>query len=109
MKKRFSVLAMACMLAAMGLVAQAKAKQELTGQVNVNEASVEELTMLPGIGVARAKEIQTYAQAHPFQSVDELKEVKGIGDKSLETLRPFVTVSGPTTAKWAEASPGAVE
>lgn len=103
-KKTIGVLAMACLLAAMGLTAQAKAKKELSGQVNVNEASVAELTMLPGIGAKRAQEIQEYAQAHPFESVDELVNIKGIGEKSLEKLRPFVTVSGPTTAKWVEAS-----
>lgn len=103
-RKMFGVLAMACLLAAMGLTAQAKAKKELSGQVNVNEATVAELTMLPGIGTSRAQQIQEYAQAHPFQTVDELSNIKGIGEKSLEKLRPFVTVSGPTTAGWVEAS-----
>lgn len=103
-KKMFGMLAMACLLAAMGLTAQAKAKKELAGQVNVNEATVAELMMLPGIGAARAKEIREYAEAHPFQSVEELTNIKGIGEKSLEKLRPFVTVTGSTTANWVEAS-----
>ena len=104
-KKLFGVLAMACMLAAMGLNAQAKAKKQLEGQVNINTASVAELTMLPGIGAKRAQAIQEYAAAHPFQTVEELKEIKGIGDKSFETLRPFVTVTGPTTAQWVKVEP----
>lgn len=103
-KKVFGVLAMACLLAVMGLTAQAKgkAKGTLSGQVNINEASVVQLTMLPGIGLARAKQIQEYAKAHPFKSVDELAEIRGVGPKGIEKLRPFVTVAGPTTAKWVK-------
>lgn len=98
---------MACLLAAMGLSAQAgsKAKKQLEGQVNVNTASVAELTMLPGIGAKRAQAIQEYAAAHPFQTVEEIKNIKGIGDKSFEQLRPFVTVTGPSTAQWVEVEP----
>jgi len=106
-KKTFAVLAMAFLLAGMGLMAQAKskAKGDLTGQVNVNEATIDQLTLLPGVGLEKAKRIQEYVKAHPFKSVDEMVEVKGIGPKQMEKLRPFVSVSGPTTAKWAKAVP----
>lgn len=103
-RKSVGVLAMICLLTVMGLNAQAKgkAKGELTGQVNINEASVAQLTMLPGIGVQRAKQVQEYAKAHSFKSVEELTEIKGVGPKGVEKLKPFVTVSGPTTAKWVK-------
>lgn len=99
--KSIGVLALFCLLAAMGFNAEAKgkAKGTLTGQVNVNEASIAQLTMLPGVGTKRAQAIQEYAKAHPFKTVDELKNIKGVGDKGLAKLRPFVTLSGPTTAK----------
>jgi competence protein ComEA len=77
-------------------VAHAKAVE---GIVNINTASVAELTLLPGIGKAKAEQIVQMRQAKPFASIDELKNVKGLGAKRLEALRPNVSVSGPTTVK----------
>ena len=108
--KKMAVLAMAVVLAAMGMEVQAaksKAKGTLSGVVNINEASVAQLTMLPGIGEARAKTIREYAQTHPFKSVEELGVIKGIGEKGLAKLRPFAAVSGPTTAKWEKTTAAA--
>lgn len=76
---------------------QTPAKKALTGSVNINQAGIAELTLLPGIGPKKGQAIVEYAKAHPFKTVDELKEIKGIGDKALEKLKPHVTVSGPTT------------
>lgn len=105
-KKICGVLALAVVAAmAAGLQAEArgKPKGQLTGVVNVNEAGIDQLTMLPGVGAKRAQAIREYAQAHPFKSVEELKNIKGIGDKGLAKLKPYLTVSGPTTAKWVKA------
>ena len=72
----------------------------LTGKVNVNTASVEELQLLPGIGESRARDlVEMRKQRGGFKAVDELLEVKGIGDASLERLKPFVTLKGKTTAR----------
>ncbi|MDH7571144.1 MAG: helix-hairpin-helix domain-containing protein [Armatimonadota bacterium] len=71
--------------------ATGKATAPLQGKVNVNTASFEELQRLPRVGPVTARRIIEYRQANgPFRSVEELLEVKGIGPKSLETLRPLV-------------------
>ena len=111
MKARtMGILAVAVLLSSMAMQAQAKqaAKGQLTGVVNINEANVSQLTLLPNVGQKRAEAIRTYAQAHPFKSVEELKEIKGVGAKGLEKIKPFATLSGPTTAKWVKEQAVAV-
>ena len=72
----------------------------LTGKVNVNTASVEELQLLPGIGESRARDlVEMRKQRGGFESLEQLKDVKGIGDASLERLRPYVRFQGKTTAR----------
>ncbi len=72
----------------------------LTGVVNVNTATLEELQLLPGIGEARARAVITARkQRGGFKSVDDLVEVKGIGATALERMRPHVSTQGKTTAR----------
>lgn len=62
--------------------------------VNVNTAAVEDLMLLPGIGSVRAHAIVEYRRRNgPFSSIDALIHVRGIGTKTVDRLRPFVTVS----------------
>ncbi len=67
-----------------------------SGKININTATVEELQTLPEIGPKTADAIVKYREKHPFKSVDELIEVKGIGEKTLEKLKPLVTVGKKT-------------
>lgn len=62
--------------------------------VNINTASASQLAAsLPGIGEVKAAAIVSYRNANgPFRSVDELINVKGIGEATLEKLRPYATV-----------------
>ncbi len=64
--------------------------------VNLNTATKDELVALPGIGPAKAQAILDYRKANgPFKTVDDLRNVKGIGAKRLEKLRNDVSVGGP--------------
>ena len=69
----------------------------LEGEViDLNTASVADLTRLPGIGEKRAQAIVDYRESSgPFQSGEELTEVKGIGEGILAQVYDYVTVGGP--------------
>ena len=68
--------------------------QQATQQVNINTADAATLAgSLRGVGIKKAEAIVAYRSEHgPFKSVDELVNVKGIGDKMLEQLRPHVSL-----------------
>jgi competence protein ComEA len=73
-----------------------------TAKLDLNRATVEDLRRLPGIGEVLAKRVVEWRGAHgSFQTVDQLTDVKGIGEKKLERLRPLVTVSRPPNAHGA--------
>ncbi len=64
-------------------------------RININTASLEDLCRLPGIGKVRAKDIIAYReQEGGFVVVEDLLAVSGIGEKTLEKLRPYLTVDG---------------
>lgn len=61
--------------------------------ININTATQEELESLPSIGEVRAQAIIAYREEHGgFRTIDELKEVSGIGDKIFADISPHVTV-----------------
>lgn len=60
--------------------------------LDINTASAEELQALQGIGPSKAAAIVTYRQEHgPFQSVDDLVNVSGVGEKTLDSIRNDIT------------------
>lgn len=62
--------------------------------LDVNSASAEELTGLPGIGEVLAQRIVDYRSANgPFETVEDLLSVSGIGEKKLAELEGRITVS----------------
>ena len=64
------------------------------GKINLNTATSEELQTISGIGAKRAEDIIAYRESHGgFQSVDDLKNVSGIGDKTLEKIRESIYVA----------------
>lgn len=73
--------------------------------VNLNTATKDELIALPGIGPAKAQAIVDYRNQHgPFRAVEEVRRVKGIGEKLFLQIKPELTI-GAAPAQRA-ASPG---
>ncbi|HEY1250597.1 MAG TPA: helix-hairpin-helix domain-containing protein [Thermoanaerobaculia bacterium] len=82
---------------ALVLYAETSETSASSPKVNINTASVTELSYLPRLGSKVAARIVEHRKEKPFARPEELMEVKGIGEKLFVTLKPYVTVSGPTT------------
>ncbi|WP_105156836.1 helix-hairpin-helix domain-containing protein [Streptococcus suis] len=68
-------------------------EEKNTNLVNLNTATEADLQTISGIGSKRAADIIAYREANGgFKSVDDLNNVSGIGDKTMESIRPYVTV-----------------
>lgn len=69
-------------------------QQNATG-LDLNTATLQQLMLLPGIGETLGQRIIDYRTEHNgFSSVDELKQVSGIGDKKFAEIMPYVKVGG---------------
>ena len=92
--RRFVAAGLALALAALVSVAPAMAagKPAPTAKVNINTASVEQLTTLPGVGPKLAARIVEYRQKASFRSPQELMNVKGVGEKNFAKIESWVTV-----------------
>ena len=60
--------------------------------VNINTASIEELSTLPGIGQGTATKIVKYRKDHKFKTTSDLMEVKGIGEKKYSKIKSKLSV-----------------
>lgn len=68
--------------------------------LNLNSATLADLEKLPGVGPSTAKQILEYRQKNNgFKKVEELMNIKGIGEKSFLKLKPLVTVIPPKVEK----------
>jgi comEA protein len=68
---------------------------KLDKKININTAFIDELILLPGIGETTAEKIIEYRDKNNgFKKTEEIMNIKGIGDKKFEKLKPFIT-TGP--------------
>jgi competence protein ComEA len=76
-------------------------------KININQASAKEFSNLPRIGQKQAERIVEYRKEHGnFARVEDLMEVKGVGEKLFTTVKPYLAVSGPTTLTEKVSSKG---
>jgi competence protein ComEA len=76
------------------------------GPLDLNRASANELESLPGIGAVLARRVIEFrTSAGGFRSVDDLRQVKGIGAKKFDRVRPLVMVAAPASKGKAEKQP----
>lgn len=80
--------------------ARKKSARELTGKLNLNTATAEQLMLLPTVGPAKAERILTWRKKNgAFRRTADLRRVKGFGYKTFKRLEPFLDVKGETTLK----------
>lgn len=60
--------------------------------ININTADASALQELPGIGPSKAEAIIRYREQTPFTSIEQLNEVDGIGEKTMEQLTPLISI-----------------
>lgn len=87
------VLAVLCGSGGLAYAAPADVKATAQAPVNLNQASTEELIALKGIGPKMAERIIAYRKEHgPFKTVDQLVQVKGIGNAKFQKLKDQIAV-----------------
>lgn len=74
-------------------VASGPSSQVASGKVNINTADSSQLQTLSGVGESKAKKIIDYREANgPFKSIEDLANVSGIGEKTVENLREYICI-----------------
>lgn len=77
-----------------------KSARALTGKININTATEEQLMLLPTVGPAKAERIVHWRKKNGgFRRIADLRRVKGFGYKTYKRLEPFLDIKGDTTLK----------
>ncbi len=88
-RKVYFILVLVALVSFMGGLAGAEEK----ANININTATAEELSTLKGIGEKKAASIMEYRDNHGhFTKIEDIKNVKGIGDKIFEEIKNSITI-----------------
>lgn len=60
--------------------------------ININTADIEELKKIPGVGEKTAEKIIEYREKTPFKTIDDIKNIDGIGKKKFDSLKDFINI-----------------
>lgn len=63
-----------------------------TEKININSADSSELQKIPGIGEKTAQKIIDYRSNNPFSSIEDIKNIDGIGDKKFESMKEYISI-----------------
>jgi competence protein ComEA len=81
-----------------GVTAPRPAKKELTGKLNLNTATEEQLLLLPSVGPSKAERIVAWRKKNGgFKRTADLRRVKGFGYRTFKRLEPFLDIKGDST------------
>ena len=100
-----SLLALVCLCSVQPMLAASQTAKGSSAtapaappMVNINTAAATELQTLPGVGPATAARIIEYREKNgPFKKLEELMNVRGMGEKTFLKLRPQLTLTAPKT------------
>lgn len=90
-RRRLAAVALALALLVGGLGTM-QAQDGAMPKVNINTADAATLMLLRGIGEAKAKAIIEYREAQPFETIEDIMKVSGIGEKTFENIKAHITV-----------------
>lgn len=103
---RISLLSALVICGALSFISPAPASAQATdatpakASINLNSATLDQLETLPGIGRKTAERIIEHrTKSGPFKRIEELMNVKGIGEKSFLKFKPMIVVTPPKTDK----------
>jgi len=102
-RKAMKAMVVVAAMAVCGSAAAAGGKKlnlvprQVSGVVNINTANAKQLELLPGVGPRSAQAILAYREKATFKAAHEIVKVKGIGEKTYQKIKAYLTVAGPTT------------
>ena len=107
--RRYAAIALISCFALLALCAAARAEKHPPAKpIDLNLANVKELQELPGVGPVTAQRIiDLREKSGRFHRVEDLLAVRGISQKKLDALRPYVTVTAPPASPAQKSSPPA--
>ncbi len=97
-RRLFGAVCLGLLICASGMnveAAPSTAEADRSGiaPVDINRATADELTVVPGIGKATAERIVAFRDEHgPFKRTEDLLKIRGIGEKSFQKLRPYLVI-----------------